>query len=178
LTTPQGVSNPVSSASQPPIRGERERMISPTRPQPLITPLRVVGQFIPRAIRIGFTITAAKGQVCGWRFSPSASACRSVRLCGPKVKQKPKVKNSFGCARGLQLRREPCGVEFKNHTRDPAGASEVKEDATYRIQLRDLFDSIHSDPRHVYRLPCAANRPIPARRPSRSLPSDQQDKPN
>ncbi|PYI80554.1 MAG: hypothetical protein DME26_21365, partial [Verrucomicrobia bacterium] len=49
--------------------------------------------------------------------------------------------------------------EFKATTFDAAGRFEVKEDGTYRVQVRDLFGRTRSDPRHVYRL--SLRKPAP-----------------
>jgi len=43
-------------------------------------------------------------------------------------------------------------MEFNTATRDPAWRFEVKEDGSYRIQIRDLFSHSQNDPRLVYRL--------------------------
>jgi hypothetical protein len=43
------------------------------------------------------------------------------------------------------------GQSFNTASRDPSGRLEIKEEGTYRIQLRDLFN-IRADPRRSYRL--------------------------
>jgi hypothetical protein len=44
------------------------------------------------------------------------------------------------------------GQEFKTSSFDPSWRFEVKDDGTYRVQVRDLFNGTSSDPGHVYRL--------------------------
>jgi len=44
------------------------------------------------------------------------------------------------------------GQEFKTSSRDPAWRFEVKEDGTYRAQVRDLFNRTSAQPGSVYRL--------------------------
>jgi hypothetical protein len=42
--------------------------------------------------------------------------------------------------------------EFNTASRDPAGRFEVKEDGTYRLMIRDLFNRAEHSPRFLYRL--------------------------
>lgn len=44
------------------------------------------------------------------------------------------------------------GRDFNTATRDPAGRIEIKEDGSYRILVRDLFNAGATSPRHPYRL--------------------------
>src|SRR4029079_5393909 len=44
------------------------------------------------------------------------------------------------------------GVEYKTSSRDPSRKFEVEADGTYRIEVRDLFNTSQADPRLVYRL--------------------------
>jgi len=162
LTTPQGVSNPLFlSFATGPIVAEREPNDKPDAAQPLSLPCEVVGQFYPAGDQDWFTFTAAKGQVYWLEvFSQRLGVPASPFLVVQKVKQNPKGEEQVSDVQEIYSSDANFGgVEFKTTTRDPAWRFDVKEDATYRIRLRDLFDSGHSDPRHVYRLSLRAESP-------------------
>jgi hypothetical protein len=49
--------------------------------------------------------------------------------------------------------------EFNTTTRDPVGRFEAKEDGTYRVMVRDLFQRSERSPRFIYRLSVRRERP-------------------
>ena len=44
------------------------------------------------------------------------------------------------------------GPPYEAGSADPMGKVEIKEDGTYRLQVRDLFGGTRTDPNHAYRL--------------------------
>ena len=44
------------------------------------------------------------------------------------------------------------GPPYEAGSADPLGKVEIKEDGTYRLQVRDLFGGTRADPSHIYRL--------------------------
>jgi hypothetical protein len=155
LRTPRGVSNPVLlSFATAPVVPERQPNDQPAQAQIISPPCEYVGQFYPAGDRDWVTFEAKKGEVfwvevfserLGLPTDPFALIQR-VAKNDKGEEQVSDVKELYDTDSNIG------GVEYKTSTRDPSGRFEVGENGTYRIQVRDLFNTYQADPRSVYRL--------------------------
>jgi len=146
LKTPHA-SNPVFIGfARGTVVAEQEPNNTPDKAQKLTPPCEVAGQFFPAGDVDTYTFDAKKGEV--WWIEVI-----SDRLDLPTnpflVIQRDKAddaKETYGSDTNIG------GIRFSTVSYDPAVRLDVKEDATYRIKLRDLFGNTRRDPRNVYRL--------------------------
>ena len=146
LVGPQGASNPVfvSLASTPPVP-EQELNNKAEEAQKLTAPCEIAGQFYPANDRDVFTFDAKKGEVYVLEvISDRLGAGSNPFILIQRDKGEPQ-----------EVYRSPDdagGKRFSTVCNDPVGRVEIKEDGTYRVQVRDAFGTIRSSPRSIYRL--------------------------
>lgn len=146
LKTPDGTSNPVfigfATAS---VVAETEPNNKPAQAQKVSAPCEIAGQFHPAADTDCYTFDAKKGDVC-WievisnRVGVASSPFVLVQRDGADIKEL------------YASDADPGGKRFTTLSNDPAWRFEVKDDGTYRVQVRDLFGSARSNPANTYRL--------------------------
>lgn len=117
-------------------------------------PCEFSGPFPKRGELNGVTFEAKKGEV----FWLELWGERLGQVCDPFALLQRVTKNDKGEAQYGDLQEfndsdsNVGGREFNTTTRDPAGRLEVKEDGTYRVLVRDMFNAGPTSPRHPYRL--------------------------
>ncbi len=137
-----------------PVVPERQPNDQPAQGQNISAPCEYVGQFYPTGDRDWVTFEARKGDV----FWLEVFSERLGLPTDPFVLIQRVSKNDNGEEQASDVKEltdtesNIGGVEYKTSTRDPSGRFEAQENATYRIEVRDLFNSSQADPRLVYRL--------------------------
>jgi hypothetical protein len=155
LSTPHGGSNPVLiSFATGPVVAERPPNDQPVQAQTISPPCEYVGQFYPPGDRDWVTFEAKKGDVFWVEvFSQRLGLPTDPFALIQRVSKNDKGEEKVSDVKELyDTDSNIGGVEYKTATRDPSGRFEVSETGTYRIQVRDLFNSSRADPRLVYRL--------------------------
>ncbi|MBI2947359.1 MAG: hypothetical protein HYY23_06915, partial [Verrucomicrobia bacterium] len=155
LRAPEGVSNPVLiSYATAPIILEQPSNDTPGTAQRVSLPCEYVGQFYPRNDRDWITFEAKKGEVYWVEvLSHRLGIATDPFVVIQRVSKNAKGEEQVSDVQELSdLATNIGGPEFNTATRDLEGRLEIKEDGTYRLQLRDLFNYAESDPRLVYRL--------------------------
>jgi hypothetical protein len=151
LHTPQGVSNAVLIGfATGRVVEETSPNDKPAEAQKVIAPCEYVGRFYPHGDRDWITFDAKKGDIYWIEvFSHRLGLPTAPFLLIQKV-------SKDGQASDVQELYETDanigGAEFKTSTRDPAYRFEAKEDAAYRVMVRDLFNESQNNPALVYRL--------------------------
>lgn len=142
-----------TNATTAPLVAEREPNSKPEDAQKLTAPCEVAGQFSSAGDPDWFTFDAKKGEV----FWIEAFSHRLGYPTDPFVLVQRLTKNDKGEIQASDLQElydtdaNIGGTELRTNTRDPAWRLEVKEDGSYRVQVRDLFN--HSaKPPPLYRL--------------------------
>jgi hypothetical protein len=122
--------------------------------QKLSVPSEYVGQLFPAGDNDWITFDAKKGEVYWLEiFSHRLGVPTDPFFLVQRVTKNDKGEISASDVQeGYDSDTNIGGQEFKTSSFDPAWRLEAKEDATYRVQVRDLFNRTSSDPRHVYRL--------------------------
>ena len=150
----------------------------PAEAQKLAAPCEVAGQFFPRGDRDWFALDAKKGDV----FRLEVFCQRLGLPCDPFLLVQRVTKNDKGEEQSADLDEvydgdgNAGGPDFNTAGRDPVYRLEAKEDGTYRVQVRDLFNTLRDDPRLVYRLVARREKPdfrlalMPARPAANELP--------
>lgn len=153
LATREGRSNPifVSFAKAPTII-EKEPNNKPDQAQEISPPCEVSGQFFPEGDRDWIQFRAKRGETI-WieALSQRLGLPADPFFLIQRVTKNAKGEEQASDVQELYDSESPAGNEFRAGSLDPAYRLEVKEDAQYRIQIRDLFNS-RADPRRVYRL--------------------------
>jgi hypothetical protein len=146
LQTPQGAANPVLiSFASAPVISEVEPNNSSAKAQKLAVPCEIAGQFFPANDVDTFAFDAKKGEV--WRIE-----ILSDRL-GLPTNPFLTIERDGAAAQEIYASEANVGtLRFSTLNNDPSTRLEVKEDGTYRVQVRDLFGASRKDPRCVYRL--------------------------
>jgi hypothetical protein len=155
LTTPQGISNPILlSLATAPVVTEKNPNDAPQSAQKISLPCEFVGQLYPGGDQDWVTFEAKKGDVYWVEiFSHRLGLPTDPFALIQKVSRNDKGDEQVSDVQELYDSESNIGgIEFKTTTFDPASRFEVKDDGTYRIQVRDLFNRTESNPRHVYRL--------------------------
>lgn len=160
VKSPHGVSNPVrlAFAAAPVITGPLE---TPPQSQELAPPCEFAGLFRPRGEPTTLTFTAKKGEV--WTLEVFSQ--RLGTAADPFVLLERTTTNAAGektfttIAELGDTEAIPGVLEFNTASRDPSFRFEVKEDGSYRVQVRDVFNRGPASPRHPFRL--AVRREMP-----------------
>ena len=157
LSTPQGSSNSVTIGyANDPIIIEVEPNESPEKAQEVSVPCEIAGQFYP-ARDIDWVQFEAKQNEVYW------IEVISHRLgfdCDPYFLLQRVTKNEKGEVQVSDIaniddlgdRNARLGQDYDTSTDDPKYRFQVPQDATYRIAIRDQFNSLGPDARRVYRL--------------------------
>lgn len=122
--------------------------------QKVSVPCEYTGQFFPAGDQDWLTFDANKGDVYWLEiFSHRLGIPTDAFFLVQRVAKNDKGETSAtDVHEAYDFDANIGGQEFKTSSFDPAWRLEVKEDATYRVQVRDLFNTTSSDPRHLYRL--------------------------
>ena len=180
LSTDRGASNAVfiafaDSATLP--EGVND---DPAAPVALAPPCHVAGQFFPQRDRDWFSLDAKKGDVWWvevWSHRLGATA-------DPFLLVQRVTKSDKGEAQSADVQEvydadaNAGGADFNTSSRDPAYRLDAKEDATYRLQVRDLFNTTRDDPRLGYVLSVRKEKPdfqllvAPVRSSAKELPAN------
>ncbi len=121
---------------------------------PVTPPCEFSGLFPKRGELNGVVFEAKKGDVLWVELWGE----RLGQACDPFALLQRVTKNDKGEAQYGDLQEfndgdtNVGGRDFNTATRDPAGRIEIKEDGSYRILVRDLFNTGATSPRHPYRL--------------------------
>ena len=144
LQTAGGASNPVfiSFAGTTPLL---EHEPNNAEAQKVTPPCEIAGQFYPANDRDIFIFDAKKGEtytieVVSERLGAGTNPFILIQRDKADVQEVYRSPNDAG------------GKRFSTVTNDPAARLEIKEDGSYRVQVRDLFGTTRSNPRNVYRL--------------------------
>lgn len=132
-----------------PVITERESNHWPATAQVLTAPCEVAGTFSANGDRDWFSLAAKKGEV----FWIEVISHRLGMATDPFVLVQRAGTN--GATEVLELNDSPAnlgGAEFNTTHRDPSGKFEVKEDGTYLLQVRDLFNQPPRSPALAYQL--------------------------
>jgi len=157
-----GVSDPafISFASGT-VVAEEKNNDRPEAAQKVTPPCEYAGQLYPAGDRDWITFDAKKGDVYWVEiFSHRLGVSSDPFFLVQRVTKNDKgevattdVQEAYDSDANIG------GQEFKTSSFDPAYRFEAKEDGTYRIQVRDLFNRAISDPRHIYRLAIRKEQP-------------------
>jgi hypothetical protein len=155
LSTPHGVSNPaLLGFATGPVVPERATNDHPAQAQSIVPPCEYVGQFYPQGDQDWVTFEAKKGDAYWVEvFSQRLGLPTDPFVLIQRVSKNDKGEEQVSDVKELNDTDYNSGaVEYKAATRDPSGRFEAGESGTYRIAVRDLFNTSHADPRLVYRL--------------------------
>jgi hypothetical protein len=163
LKSPRGSANPVliGFATAPVVWEHEPSNNVPAQAQQLMPPCEVAGQFQPANEQDWFTFEAKKGdafwiEVISQRLGLPTDPFLMIQRVTRNEKGEEKVadvQEVYDNDTNLGER------EFNTASRDPVTRFEAKEDGTYRILVRDLFQRAERSPRFVYRL--SVRRPEP-----------------
>ncbi len=163
-----------------PVVTETEPNNSPDKAQKVSLPATIAGQFATPNDRDWFAFDAKKGdafwiEVISHRLGLPTSPFVVIQ----KVTKNDKGEETFADVQELaESATNLGGPEFNTAHRDPAGRFEAKEDASYRIGIRDLFGRTIASPRHVYLLTLRKEAPdfrlvaVPDSAPTKKAPID------
>jgi hypothetical protein len=165
----QGSTATVSSFSWPPTGLVTAAALRETEPnnvgsqaQKVTLPLDVMGSFAPAADVDSYEFTAKKGETwwievgserLGFPTDPFVLVQRVVRDGGKETLTD--VAELYDIAPPMKVSSNGYsydGPPYDAGSPDVLGKVEIKEDGTYRIQVRDLFGGTRNEPTHVYRL--------------------------
>ena len=122
--------------------------------QPISLPCEVAGQLYPAGDRDWFMFDAKKGDVYWVEiFSERLGAPTDPMFVVQRVTKSDKGELTVtDVQEAHDAEGNIGGQEFKTSSRDPAWRFEVKEDGTYRAQVRDLFNRTSAQAGNFYRL--------------------------
>ncbi len=174
-TLPEGVAavrqpatEPVNSISIPAQTAgavalkETEPNNRPKDSQKVSLPLDIAGSFFPAADVDTYEFDAKKGEV--WWIEVVSERTKLPTNPFVNIQQVVKKGDAENSVDVLELNDLPSPVKLSSNgysydgspydvgTADAFGKFEVKEDGTYRLQVRDLFGGTRNDPRCTYRL--------------------------
>jgi hypothetical protein len=162
LKTGTAISEPafVSFATGP-VVGENKDNDRPESAQKVLPPCEFVGQLYPAGDRDWITFDAKKGDVYWLEiFSQRLGVPTDPFFVVQRVTRNDKGEvTASDVQEAYATDTNVGGQEFKTSSLDPAWRFEVKEDGTYRVQVRDLFNRMTGDARHIYRLAIRKEQP-------------------
>jgi hypothetical protein len=160
--TDRGVSNPVFIAfAEPAPIGEKDDNDNSELPTKLIPPCSVAGQFFPQRDRDWFTFDAKKGEVWWvdvWSHRLGVGSDPFLLVQRIKRNERGEVQ-SADAQEVYDSDANAGGADFNTSSRDPSYRLEAKEDGTYRVGVRDLFNTTVDDPRLTYVLSVRKEKP-------------------
>ncbi len=175
------LSNPaLLTFSHGPVTTEAEPNNSPDKAQKVSLPASLAGQFATPNDRDWFAFDGKKGDA----FWLEVTSHRLGLPTAPHVVLQKAVKNEKGEETFTDVQEfaesvvNQGGPEFNTAHRDPVGRFDVKEDASYRLGIRDLFGRTVASPRHVYLLTLRKESPdfrlvaVPDSSPTKKAPAD------
>jgi hypothetical protein len=154
LKSPKSLSNPVLlGVATAPVVLEQEPNNQPSQAQKISPPCEVAGQFHPGGEQDWFTFAAKKGDVYWIEvISHRLGLATDPFVLVQRVTKNEKGEEQTSDVQELNDNDANLGDrEFNTATRDPAARFEAKEDGTYRVLVRDLFQRAERSPRFVYR---------------------------
>jgi len=160
LSTEESKSNPVFiSFAKAPVILEEELNNTPERAQHVSLPCEFAGQFYPANDRDWILFEAKKGETL-WieALSQRLGLSTDPFILIQRLSKNDKGEEQVSEIKEIYDPESPSGNEFKATGLDPNWRFEVKDDGTYRAQIRDLFNS-HNDPRRIYRLSLRSQSP-------------------
>jgi len=155
LASPNGVSNavPIGYASAP-ISLEVEPNNDPSAPQKVTVPCEFIGKFFPRGDWDWLEFDATKGEV----YWIDVLAHRIGAAVDPGILIQKVNRNEQGEETVTQVATVDdsgasgvVGATFDTRTTDPVYRLSVDQAGSYRVGIRDLFNT-KDDPRQIYRL--------------------------
>ena len=165
LKSDQGSSNPLLVGfARAPVVAEAEGNDKPGAAQKVPVPCEFVGRFYPHGDTDWLTFDAKAGEsywveVLSERLGQPTSPLVVVQKLGQKKPKEGKEdQNDKSDPPATDVKEmsgsdvNAGGTSFRTATRDDGFRLEAKEDATYRVMVRDLFDSAQDNPALVYRL--------------------------
>ncbi|HWE93495.1 MAG TPA: hypothetical protein VG269_05920 [Tepidisphaeraceae bacterium] len=162
LASDKGSSNPVLiGLTRSPLVAEQEPNDKPEQAQKLSPPCEVAGRFYPHGDQDYFTFDAAKGDV----FWIEVFSERLGLPTDPYVLVQKVTKNDKGVEQASDVQELAAvdasagGPGFRTSTRDAAYRLESKDGGTYRLLVRDLFNTTHDNASLVYRLSVRREQP-------------------
>jgi hypothetical protein len=162
LSMDRGISNPVFIAfAEPAPVGEKADNDSAEQPVKLTPPCTVAGQFFPQRDRDWFTFDAKKGDVWWvdvWSHRLGVASDPFLLVQGIKRNEKGEVQ-SADAQEVYDSDANAGGADFNTSSRDPSYRLEAKGDGTYRLGVRDLFNTTRDDPRLTYVLSVRKEKP-------------------
>lgn len=140
--------------AQAPVIVETEPNNSAVKPQPVKLPCDISGQFYPARDRDHYTFDAKKGEsywveIISQRLGVPTDPLLVIQKVEKKTEGDWPAKDVLTLSDGD---KNFGGVDFDTFHLDDDGRFDVKEDGSYRIMVRDLFNGVRADPRRVYRL--------------------------
>jgi hypothetical protein len=161
LPTENGLSNPVLiGPTQSPVLQEPEPNDDPARAQHVELPVEVVGRFYPHSQRNWLTFDAVQGEefwieMCCQRMGlPSNPFILVQRVAGSGHEE-----NVTDILEISGVDANPLGPTIRTASRDGAARLQIPQTGTYRLLVRDLFDTTRDDPSLTYHL--SIRRPQP-----------------
>ncbi len=155
LKSPQGVSNPafIGFASGV-VTVESSLNNRPEQAQKVSVPGELAGQFFPRGDADWFSFDAKKGDVYWIEvISQRLGLATAPFALLQRVTRDAKGQEQIGDMQELPANETNLGgTEFNTSSRDVTYRLEVREDATYRLGLRDLFSHALAPVNLVYRV--------------------------
>lgn len=160
---PQPQTQMVSAMSWPPaglaeIAVAKEAEPNHKKPQKITLPADLSGAFFPAADVDTYEFTAKKGETWWVEVASERLGLNTdpfVLVQQMKNGQMVDVAELYDIPPPMKVTSNGYsydGPPYDAGSPDVLGKFEVKEDGTYRIQVRDLFGGTRSDPRNVYRL--------------------------
>lgn len=162
------------------VTAEAEPNDAPAKAQKISLPATLAGQFATPNDRDWFAFEAKKGDA----FWLEVTSHRLGLPTSPLVVIQKATKNDKGEETFADVQEfgesvaNLGGPEFNTAHRDPVGRFEAKEDATYRLGIRDLFGRTVASPRHTYLLTLRPESPdfrlvaVPDSAPAKKAPAD------
>ena len=163
LKTPQGISNAVMLGfAKASVVVEQEPNNKIEEAQEVNVPCEYVGQFHPGGDRDWLSFTARKGEtywieVISHRLGAGTDPfllVQQVKTAGDGQEQVSQLAalddTEAGSANPLF---------FDTRSKDPVYKLVVDDDATYRVMVRDLYNTSRGDPRYIYRLAITSPQP-------------------
>jgi hypothetical protein len=150
LAASNGMSNPLFiGAATAPLVLETEPNSKPGEAQKITPPCEVSGQFHPANDHDWFQFPAKKGEAYWIEIFSERLGCPTDPFV---LVQRVATNGAVADVKELYDGEAITVGEARVETRDPAWRMEVSEDGVCRLQVRDLFNRIESNPRHIYRL--------------------------
>jgi len=160
---PQGSSNIVliGVATAPPVN-EQEPNNGPQQAQKLAVPCEVMGQFVQQRDRDWFQFDAKQGEsftveVISQRMGLVTNPALLVQRVKPAEGDQPEQAEQLAYV--YESGNLDSGNEFDTRSEDPSYRFTAPADGTYRVMVRDSFNDVRADPRHVYRLAIRKDQP-------------------